>query len=235
MSESETKDSVRFFSYPGNFFIASIYENANVKFEKGKISISKSKNKKTLAHFYYKKSLPVVVDYTNFFNEITIYFKPLGILHFLRDIEFDFQKINSTVGIPFRDYLTEMNKILPIKDRNLQIEALENYWLSLIYEKDIKHLEKILEYVEENTKISEIARELNVSRQYIHKVFLKYIGKSPTDYRKIQRFRNLILNHTTDKKLTSLSLNAMYYDQAHFNKQFKEITNLSPRSFFCKY
>jgi AraC-like DNA-binding protein len=41
-----------------------------------------------------------------------------------------------------------------------------------------------------------------------------------------------IIKNPTPKDLTNLALEAGYFDQAHFNKAFKQFTGLTPSSFF---
>lgn len=114
-----------------------------------------------------------------------------------------------------------------------QIETLENYWTSKLKEKDFYLIEQLLFEIETSElKLDEIARKFKISRQYINKLFLKYIGKSPTDYRKRYRFRNAIRQAKEVKNLRELTFDNLFYDQSHFNKDFKELTQSNPTSFF---
>lgn len=85
-----------------------------------------------------------------------------------------------------------------------------------------------------NKKISTICQQLNVSRQYLHQYFSEKIGLSPKAFAKIVRLR-----HTVDriycqqgKSLTEISLDAGYFDQAHFINDFKAVLDQSPMAFF---
>ncbi|MDO4726536.1 MAG: AraC family transcriptional regulator, partial [Porphyromonadaceae bacterium] len=56
-------------------------------------------------------------------------------------------------------------------------------------------------------------------------------------YTKIKRFEQVFryLQHTKNKEnLTEIAYRFGYYDQAHFNRDFKEFTNLSPLQLFPK-
>ncbi|WDF48346.1 helix-turn-helix domain-containing protein [Chryseobacterium sp. KACC 21268] len=99
-------------------------------------------------------------------------------------------------------------------------------------EKDFSDLENIISDIESDFRIDDIAIKNNFSRQYLNRLFSKTIGKSPSEYRKIHRFRNAIINQKNQKNLTDLSLESSFYDQSHLIKDFKQLTNVSPNSFF---
>ena len=95
-------------------------------------------------------------------------------------------------------------------------------------------MESILADVETDLRIHDIAKKYNFSRQYLHKLFLKTLGKSPTEYRKIHRFRSSITNQRKTINLTKLAHGNLFYDQSHFVKNFMELTNNNPSTFFKK-
>lgn len=95
-------------------------------------------------------------------------------------------------------------------------------------------MESILVDVENGLHINDIAKKHNFSRQYLHKLFLKNIGKSLIEYRKIHRFRSSIINQRKSKSLTELAHGNLFYDQSHFIKDFKQFTHINPAAFFQK-
>lgn len=125
-----------------------------------------------------------------------------------------------------------MQKILNLNDQKLQIEQLENYWLSKYINKDYSGLEGMIKEIETDCKIDEVAKNHNISRQYLNKLFQKNIGKSAAEYRRINRFRKSIAEKNKIKNLTELSHENLFYDQSHFIKDFKELTHKTPKSFF---
>lgn len=234
MSEKKSLKSNKYWTFPNNFCLVTICQNANIFSERNKISILPSDKTKLGSYLFYNISLPVEIFYEKPRNELTIYFKPLGILHFLDDIQFEIGKEIISDFQPHSDYLTEMGKILDIKNKEHQIVAFENYWLSKFCFKNFDILEHILLEIENGSKIADIADKLNISRQYFHKMFFKNIGKSPSDYRKAHRFKSIIEKHKSEKKFLELSLGSLYFDQPHFNKEFKNLTGINPSSFFKK-
>lgn len=93
-------------------------------------------------------------------------------------------------------------------------------------------MERILADIETELKIEDIAKKYNVSRKYINSLFLKHIGKPPSEYRKVHRFRNALLAYKKSESLTSLSHRSLFYDQSHFIKDFRALTKTNPGLFF---
>lgn len=231
MSEEETQPSGQYWSFPSNYCIATVIQNAEVVITPSKISILSSENR-IASDFYYNNSFPVKIDYKQPRNEITVYFKPLSVIRFVPDLKFEAGKNESSEFCPFPDYLETMHEILCIEDREKQIALFEDYWLSKLVARDLSDLQHIIDDLENNIKVSAIAAKLGMSRQYLHKMFFKHIGKSPSEYQKTHRFKCVVDEYKTQKKLTELSYNNQFFDQAHFNKHFKELTGVNPTSFF---
>ncbi|MCR9228441.1 MAG: helix-turn-helix domain-containing protein [Flavobacteriaceae bacterium] len=231
ISRKDHNSPMHFISFPGNYFIATICQNVDVTFGKDQISIHASSTENIVADFYHKKVNPVKITYARAFNEITIYFKPLGVLHFLEDLE-DIELLCTTKIIPFPQYLDQMSKVLHMEAHSDKIQALETYWLSLLKSKNLGMVESILKDIELGLKITDIADRQGISRQYLHKLFFKYTGRSPSQYRKIDRFKKMVLQYKKNQNLSHLAYDHLYYDQAHFNKHFKALTHAQPGQFF---
>lgn len=232
--EGNENESVSYWTFPNNYNIVSIAQNISLKKRNNKIIITPSGEKNIFSNITYRYNTPIEIFYEKPLNEITIYFKPLGLNFFIDSVEIFYSKDN-TKEIefdPFSDYKKEMEIILGIREREKQIEKLESYWLSKFVDKDFSMLEELIEDIETNTKIEEVAIKHKISRQYLNKLFQKNIGKSPSEYRKIHRFRKSIINKNQVKNLTELSYENLFYDQSHFIKDFQELTFKSPTSFF---
>lgn len=81
-------------------------------------------------------------------------------------------------------------------------------------------------------KIAGLAETLNISQSQFEKRFRRIVGASPKKFASIVR-----LNHLTQAKpgkngLIGLGLDAGYFDQAHFIKDFKSFTGSTPEQFF---
>ncbi len=231
ISEDKNSNQIKYYTFPNNFGILSVNRNAEVRIMEKSHFVSSSDNNNIVADLVTRYTEPIEIVYENAVDEITIKFKPLGINHFIEDSDI-FKQPTIINFIPFSDYKEKMENIFNTTDREQQIELLENYWLSKFVKKDFTLMEQILEDVERDFKIEKIAENHNVSRKYINSIFLKHIGKTPTEYRKIHRFRQSLLAYKKSKNLTTLSHGSLFYDQSHFIKDFKALTKTNPSWFF---
>ncbi|MBL0911162.1 MAG: helix-turn-helix transcriptional regulator [Bacteroidia bacterium] len=231
ISEDKNSGPVTYYTFPNNFSILSINQNAEVEFENNKIIISGTAKENITADLVTRYTEPIEVFYERSVNEITIYFKPLGIDHFLGNTGIPKQNKMEDFN-PFPDFKEAMQEIFRTAYREQQIELLEGYWLSKFIKKDTAVIEQIVSDIEADLKMEEIAEKHNLSRRYINKLFLKKVGKTPSEYRKIYRFRTALNEAKKAKNLTQLSHNSLFYDQAHFIKDFKKLTNINPGFFF---
>jgi len=91
-------------------------------------------------------------------------------------------------------------------------------------------LHKIIE-AEGDISIKSLINELPISRDSFEKKFKAQVGTSPKRFSNIVRFRALFENPQESFNLTAIALNAGYYDQSHFIKEFKSITGKRPSDF----
>jgi AraC-like DNA-binding protein len=84
--------------------------------------------------------------------------------------------------------------------------------------------------------VSELADKLNIHRRNLERRFETAVGMSPKQLSRIVRLQSTLklLEQKKYSNLTSLAYESGYYDQAHFIKDFKEFTGISPKSFFAE-
>lgn len=80
--------------------------------------------------------------------------------------------------------------------------------------------------------IDRLARITGFSERQLERSFYSEIGLSPKSFSRIIRFQNALRLAEKAKSLTDLALNAGYYDQAHFTREFTDISGQSPRNYF---
>jgi AraC-like DNA-binding protein len=81
-------------------------------------------------------------------------------------------------------------------------------------------------------KIKDLARTLNVSLDPFEKRFRRIVGTSPKQFSSIIRMESIISSRLQKQTLTAIALDAGYFDQSHFNKDFKLFTGQTPTDFF---
>jgi AraC-like DNA-binding protein len=81
-------------------------------------------------------------------------------------------------------------------------------------------------------RITELARALDLSRDRFEKRFRHAVGSSPKQLARLLRIKNAIELHRSGSSLTQSALEAGYFDQSHFNREFRLFTGESPSHFF---
>jgi AraC-like DNA-binding protein len=82
--------------------------------------------------------------------------------------------------------------------------------------------------------INELSRQTNINRRQLERQFSSAIGLSPKQLSKTIRLQATLKMLLTKKftSLTALAYENEYYDQAHFIKDFKELTGRTPKEFY---
>lgn len=82
--------------------------------------------------------------------------------------------------------------------------------------------------------VGELSKQNNINRRQLVRKFSSAIGLSPKQLSKIIRLQATLktLLAKKNKSLTDLAYESEYYDRAHFIKDFKEFTGLTPKEFY---
>ena len=81
--------------------------------------------------------------------------------------------------------------------------------------------------------VNELAKHLQINRRQLERKFSSAIGLSPKQLSKVIRLQATLKALQNEySSLTSLAYENGYYDQAHFIKDFKEFTGISPKQFY---
>ena len=227
LNNSKSDLPVEYYTFPNNYSIISIIENAEIIYLENQGIIKEKSGDNFISDLicHYKK--PIKLRYEGNINEITFYFKPLGLIDFLNKSLCHYTNDFFSNFIPFEDYKNVFSTILKENDLDKRIDQIENYWLSKL--KDFQHpfLNQMiidLKDTQRDYSISDLAIKHNTTRQNLTKHFESNLCKSPSDFKKIQRFREALksqINSLTKNNLTSLSYDMLFYDQSHLIKDFK--------------
>jgi len=228
IEKDDDHQPVRYLTFPDNYCIVSACQDVSVTQDNGRMELSRSLSENIVIDFVFRCSAPTEIFYKQSVNEVTLYFKPLGIYHFF-DAD---DRASLEENIQLSDFKDISNAVLKEPNRKKQIEMLENYWLSILCQKDLKLAYTILADFETELSIEEIAVKNKITRQYVNKISKRYLFKPASEFRKIQRFRNVLISNKKSRNLTELSYEHLFYDQSHLIKDFKELTRISPGKFF---
>lgn len=81
-------------------------------------------------------------------------------------------------------------------------------------------------------QVKEAARQSHYSERHLNRLFLAQIGMNVKEFTRLTRF-NYVLKHIQKSPcyFASLSQQAGYFDQAHFDKDFKAISGVTPQKY----
>ena len=237
LEHSQNEGKISYLTFPSLYSIVAVVNNAENIISEDNITTKFSKSKSLETSLVCRFNLPICFKYEGNIKEICIYFKPLGLNAFLKKHLSSYSQSSFDPFIPFSNYENDMKQILNTENKKLLVENLEKYWLSKLIGFSHPFLSDVISKINENPKITtlELANEFNVSQKTIIFQFKKHLCKTPSEYKKILRFRKALKEmQKSDKKtkLTELSYIVDFFDQSHMVVNFKSLTGLSPKSFF---
>lgn len=235
LTKKETEPKVEYLTFPNNYSIISVYKNTEVLFSENQVIIKGKKGNPFESELicHYKKPIKIICE--GILNEITFYFKPLGLNAFLNQPLCNYTNNFFSHFIPFDDYEQSMTQLLNENNFDKRCDLIENYWLSKLIGFRHPFLNELIIDIQKDYSVAELAAKHNTSRQNVNRHFEANLCKSPSDFKKIQRFREALKTHiakNSKDNLTSLSYDLLFYDQSHLIKDFKSLTGLTPKNFF---
>ena len=82
--------------------------------------------------------------------------------------------------------------------------------------------------------VAQLAATVGVSNRQLTRRFQHTVGLSPKEFARVVRFLHVIrcLNDREPRTLTETAMACGYFDQAHFNHEFREMAGMAPGEFF---
>ena len=83
-------------------------------------------------------------------------------------------------------------------------------------------------------RIASLARQLELSKRQLERLFAAEVGISPKRFARTIRFQHILAMKERDEKrsMADLAYGAGYADQAHFNRDFRQLTGRTPVDYF---
>jgi AraC-like DNA-binding protein len=117
-----------------------------------------------------------------------------------------------------------------------KVTVVERFLLSRLNQKRadqlVNHAMQQIRLANGSLRISKLAASMAISIDPFEKRFRRVAGISPKQFAHTIRLRNLIKQYSASENLTGIALEAGYFDQAHFIKDFRIFTGLAPQQFF---
>jgi len=183
---------------------------------------------------------PLEIEPTGETGIFSVRFHPNGFLPFatipIKEMENTAVALEKLFG---KDGNEIEQKVLNANSTSERIKLVETFLLTRLT--DTETVDRIVRSTVETIltangqlTIDELSKQTNINRRQLERKFSSAIGLSPKQLSKIIRLQ-ATLKMLLNKKFTSLTALAYeseYYDQAHFIKDFKELTGFTPKEFY---
>lgn len=183
---------------------------------------------------------PFFIQPMGYVNTFAVRFYPYGFTSFvaasLKDLANKETPITFLFGEDHASTLTE--RIVHASDTVARIQIVEDFLLERLKRADtisniVQNTVEALLSSRGTESIGALLQNDPSKRRRLERRFLKEVGISPKQLGKVIRLQaalRLLLNHSSDS-LTQIAYEGEYYDQAHFIRDFKEFTGISPGAF----
>ncbi|CAL2106516.1 HTH-type transcriptional activator Btr [Tenacibaculum sp. 190524A02b] len=168
-------------------------------------------------------------------HRVVVVFHPLGIQQFYRGLDFS----NYITDVKFFSE-KELEQLFSTEKTEVLINLLDKFLEKRLIKFDSPVVEKSLQYIfnhYKNFSVSEISKELGVSRQHLTRVFKSHLGVSLKKFHEIFVFRKTInkkLSEKSNQNFAEIAYEFNFSDQSHLIKTYKNLTKCTPKSFFDK-
>ncbi len=111
-----------------------------------------------------------------------------------------------------------------------RVAAIEDFLVQLPYQSDplVQRAIELFEQGEGETRVAAVARSLSLSERQLERRFLKRVGITPKRFARLRRFERAVALARAARPLTTAALDAGYYDQSHFNRDFRAYAGGAP-------
>lgn len=222
-----------YIAYPHINTPVFFHDNVDVSFENNRLYYTERKKIKFETDIIGRSLKPFLCHAAGNIYAVTIVFKPLGLNHFITgDFQSNFNRLCQPLSL-WNVHAKALKNILKEKDQTEIVNKMDTFLLSIMQPFNQPILTKavlLLSDEEQAVAVGKLEKELHVDRKTLQRLFLKYTGFTPVNFKRIARFRNAMkLCKDTDKNLTEIAYQTQFADQSHFIKELKALTSDSPK------
>jgi AraC-like DNA-binding protein len=235
---SDKPNQFSYIAFPHINTAISFFKGVSISRNNFNISIEQQKEAtdKNCIEILGKYTKPVFVNYTGDFEEVAIVFKPLGVNRFIKG---DFVEFAPEYSQSFYDENWQLFSHQLFKEKENRIERVENFLTAQLQQSDeFNKMDEAIKYFESKDidySVEKVAQLVGMGLKTFQRHFNKHLSCSPSEYKRIARFRNALNTKIFSKEiktLTNISFDNNYFDQSYFIREFKKLTNLNPKEFF---
>lgn len=191
---------------------------------------------------YWVAGLQTQPTYVESYGEskmIVIQFKTIGAYAFLHQPLWHFTDDYTALDCVFNQEAEDIwEQLQEAKTIHEKFVLTENFLCSKLSAIPIPQ-EKLISSVDNlfkkstTTPINQICQQHRISRKHLNFLFQEYLGVSPKMLSSLHRFQSMLhtIRNAKPDKLTDVAYQLDFFDQAHFNKNFKRFTGLKPQDY----
>ena len=122
------------------------------------------------------------------------------------------------------------------RDAAARVAVIERLLAALPYEPDplVARAATLLANAHDEASVSAVARGLGLSERQLERRFLARVGVTPKRFATLSRFERAAARAATAPSLTTAALDAGYYDQSHFIRDFRRFVGTTPSEHFAR-
>ena len=230
-----------FIFYPNYKHALTAYKSSKVVLTENKSSVSPIDTNQINTFYSINKNKSIKVSIEGRYDKIGIVFNPLGINHFLKEPLQDIFPFDINLFSYFGAALNQtLEEVFTKNNVDKKATLLDSFFEKAYYDFHQPILKKAVGNIIKSNgaiKVGELSEKLNVDRRTLLRLFRRHTNMSVEEYRNMVMFRqalNYFHQNKEEANLTDVALFSMYYDQAHFIKHFKAITNETPNTLLSK-
>lgn len=183
---------------------------------------------------------PVYLTPTGKSGVLGIKFKPTGIWKlFGWEMNSFTDKAVDLMELPRLKLNNLIDQLVLVDSNSIRVELVEQYLLNQRVEARATIVDNVANEITVSNgivSINELCEKFSLSPRKLERMFNEQVGISAKRYARLVRFRHVfqLLKKEEWNKAEATYL-AGYFDQAHFNKEFKTFSGEDPRSYFAQH
>ena len=183
------------------------------------------------------------LSYCGNIDMISVEFRPAGAKAFFKFPMIELYEHTVAIDLLNDPQLVELEKRLSCEtDPKMCVFLIERFLEKRLYLSDTYNQKRINAVVQAiyggQQNIDKLAQTACLGYKQFKRIFADYIGANPKDYLRVVRFQKALhtMHLQPDISLVQLAFDCGYYDQAHFNKEFKQFCGYTPTEYktVCK-
>lgn len=101
------------------------------------------------------------------------------------------------------------------------------------FQYSLNRIQKLMSFGDyHNLTVKKLSREICLSDRQLRRLSMDWLGMNTEEFILYQKYLNgLHLLHNSKQNLTEIGMEAGYYDQSHFIREFKSYTGMTPKQY----